>query len=119
LYALGGSAIFAAFMAGLIRNIAAGFLMLVIVFAAFSSDIVLMYEKSVNKEDIALAADAGMEKKASEIKELLPEKEFINNSGYEELLGGDRFEKAFCAFRQSYVHPHPGSTPTPPPRAAA
>ncbi|WP_090392431.1 hypothetical protein [Niabella drilacis] len=105
-------------MAGLLRHIFAGFLMLVIVFAAFSPDIVLMYEKSVNKEHIALAADAGMEEKTSEIKELLPEKEFINNNGCVEPIPGLSFVKIFGAFLQPYVHPLHSPIPTPPPRLA-
>lgn len=119
LHALTGSVIFAAFMPGLIRYIAAGFLWLVILFAAFSPGIVRLYEKYAKMEHIALAADPGTGKKTCEIKELQPEKEFIDNSGFPALLPGASFIKAFCTFCQPFVHPLYTRIPTPPPRATA
>ncbi|MGJ7031783.1 hypothetical protein [Niabella hirudinis] len=115
---MAGSAIFAAFMTGLLQYIVAGFLMLVIVFAAFSPDIVRMYEKSVKTKDMALAADAGMDKNTCEIWELLPEQEFIHNDSCAELIPGASFVKTFGTFRQPYVHPLHSPIPTPPPRPA-
>lgn len=119
MYVRGGSVIFAAFMLKPIRYITAGFLWLVIVFAAFSPHIALMYEKAVNKEDISLAADAGMEKKTCEVKELLPEEVFMDASGFLLQQPDISFIKRFAAFRQPYIHMRYTRIPTPPPRIAA
>lgn len=117
--AIARSVIFATRMLGPIRYIIAGFLGLVIVFAAFSPHIALMYEKSVNKEDIALAADAGTEKKTCEVKELLPEEVFVDTSGFLLLQPAISFIKTFAAFRQPYMHMRYDRIPTPPPRVTA
>ncbi|MBZ4188360.1 hypothetical protein [Niabella beijingensis] len=103
-------------MSDLIKYITAGFLSLVIVFAAFSADIILLYEKSLQKEDISLAADAGMEKKSTEIKELSPGKEFISDSSSLSPLTMTAFKKTFCVFKQPYIHKLYNQIPTPPPR---
>ncbi|WP_018628345.1 hypothetical protein [Niabella aurantiaca] len=105
-------------MSGLIRYLTAGFLWLVILSAAFAPGIVRMYEASVKKAHIALAAKAGMEKSACEIKELPPEKEFIDNNSFPALPQRTSLIKEFCAFRQPFVHPLYARIPTPPPRPA-
>ncbi|MCF3111527.1 hypothetical protein LL912_22260 [Niabella sp. CC-SYL272] len=106
-------------MYGLIRYGIAGFLWLVVLFAAFSPCIAWMHEKHVNKEDISLATDAGMEKKTSELKELLPQEAFINNNGFQLQQPGISFVKAFAAFRQPHIQALYARIPTPPPRITA